>query len=340
MAILQAGIHKSGNFWLSRILRRITHHAGWEHRSWIQRHPIHPTARGWKLSYEGQADMDFLTIRPEGCYARLSNVWREPIEDVDAYVRACTHVWTHSPVVARSREVLPLFDRIVYIVRDPRDVAVSLSRFVFTRHVRTNWPDHYEESPESFLRHALDGELRDWVCHVGGYLSIRPEIPLHVVFYERFLHAFDAELRGLLAYLEIDLPDAAIDAIRREVSFETMHGRNPDHVRKGRSWQWARQLSEPQKELALELAGPLLELLHYPTADTPAAAPVPLEDLPRLPEAIDAERLELAVDRARRGPLDEVRRVWGFLRSDRSLKVKANRVRLWTRGVLPFAGSE
>jgi hypothetical protein len=92
-SILHSGIHKSGNFWLSLILRRINHHAGVGHRSWIQRQPIH---------------------------------------------------------APRSMEVLPLFDKIVYLIREPRDIAVSLSRFVFTSHVQRNWvaqPGSSERSP-------------------------------------------------------------------------------------------------------------------------------------------------------------------------------------------------
>ncbi|HYO47533.1 MAG TPA: sulfotransferase domain-containing protein [Gemmatimonadota bacterium] len=331
-SILHAGIHKSGNLWLSRILRRITHHAGWEHTSWVQQHPIHATAVTWELSYSGQADMDFMSIVPDGCYWRISDVYREPLEDVKAYVHQCTHVWCHSPIIPRSLEVLPLFDKIVYLIRDPRDIAVSLSRFVFTPHVRNNWPPHFEKDPESFLRHALDGELRDWVAHVGGWLSIRPRIPFHVVFYERLRHDFDAEVQDLVDYLEVDLPDRAVDAIRHEVSFEIMHGSDPDHVRKGRTREWVRALSERQKVHAIRVAGGMLELLGYPfAADADEGSS---NDLPRLPRRIAADLLERAVAQAERGPLDEVRRVAGFVFGDRSLQVKANRVRLWARDTL------
>lgn len=331
-SILHAGIHKSGNFWLSRILRRINHHAGREHSSWVQRHPIHATALTWQLSYAGQADMDFMSILPDGCYWRISDVYRERVENVDEYVRACSHVWCHSPIIPRSLEVLPLFDKIVYLIRDPRDIAVSLSRFVFTPHVRRNWPPHFEKDPESFLKHALDGELRDWVAHVGGWLSIRPRIPFHVVFYERLRHDFDAEVQDLLGYLEVDLPDRAVDAIRHEVSFEIMHGSDPDHVRKGRTREWVRALSERQKVHAIRVAGGMLELLRYPiAADADEGS---LNDLPRLPRRIDADLLKRAVAQAERGPLDEVRRVAGFVLGDRSLQVKANRVRLWARDTL------
>ena len=332
-SILHSAVHKSGNLWLSRILRAIERHAGLDHRSFVRTHPIHATARGWKLSYSGQADMDFMRILPDGCYWRISDVHQERIADVEDYVRRCSIVWCIEPVIPRSLEVLPLFDRIVYLIRDPRDVAVSLSRFVFTPHVLTNWPAHYEPSPESFLKHALDMELRDWVNHVGGWLRIRPRIPFHVVFYERFLHDFEAELRGLVEYLGVDLPRSAVSAIGEEVSFRSMHGADPDHVRKGRSGQWVSALSGKQQAHALAVAGPMLELLGYPTA------PEEIEDgrprqLPRVPATLDPARLDRAIAHARRGPLGEARRVLEFALGDRSLRVKANRVKLWTRETL------
>jgi aryl sulfotransferase len=332
-SILHSAIHKSGNLWLSRILRAIERHAGLEHRSFVQTHPIHATARGWKLSYSGQADMDFMRILPDGCYWRISDVHQERIEDVEEYVRKCSIVWCIEPIIPRSLEVLPLFDRIVYQIRDPRDVAVSLSRFVFTPHVLTNWPPHYERSPESFLKHALDMELRDWVAHVGGWLRIRPRIPFHVVFYERFLHDFEAELRGLVTYLGVDLPQSAMSAIAAEVSFRTMHGADPDHVRKGRSGQWVTALSEKQQSHALAVAGPMLELLGYPIAPEEIEDGRPRE-LPRDPAIIDPNGLDAAIAHARRGPWDQARRVLEFAFGDRSLRVKANRVKLWTRETL------
>lgn len=332
-SILHSAIHKSGNLWLSRILREVTRRAGWEHRSWVQGHPIHPIARTWTLSYSGQADIDFMRILPDGCYWRISDVHQERIDDVEEYVRKCALVWSHEPIVQRSFEVLPLFDKLVYLIRDPRDVAVSLSQFVFTPHVLRNWPPHYERDPSAFLKHALDGELRDWVAHVGGWLRIRSSIPFHVVFYERLLYDFKVELRGLLEHLEIDLSDGEIDAVEKAVSFRSMHGKDPDHVRKGRSGQWVDVLSPDQEGRAVRIAGGMLDLLSYPTSADGIRDGRPAR-LPALPATLDPASLENAIASAERSPWDEVKRVAGFVFGDRSLKVKMNRVGLWTRDIL------
>ncbi|NJM16702.1 MAG: sulfotransferase domain-containing protein, partial [Bacteroidales bacterium] len=40
----------------------------------------------------------------------------------------------------RCYSVFPKFDKIVYIVRDPRDVALSMARFQFTPYMQTYYP--------------------------------------------------------------------------------------------------------------------------------------------------------------------------------------------------------
>ena len=155
MRILQAGVPKSGNFWLYRLLRSITRESGMEHRSFIQEHPIYEIARELELGFAGQADVDCLNIEPEACYCRINGgaVFYERIGDIDEYVSRCSHVWTHSPICQRSFDVLRKFDKVIYIIRDPRDVAVSMSQWVFTPYFVKYYPPHYEKRPTSYLKH-------------------------------------------------------------------------------------------------------------------------------------------------------------------------------------------
>ena len=332
MTILQAGLPKSGNFWLYRILRLSMERAGLERRSFIQHHPIHEEAQHWDLSFEGQADVDALVIEPEECAFRISAVFREPIADIEAYLQQCSHVWTHSPICTRSFEVLPRFDHIVYIIRDPRDVAISYSKFAFTKHKLTNHPPHYEQNPASYLKHHLDGLLRRWVRHVGGYLKHRDALNVHVVFYERMLHDFENEFASLLDALGLDLSSEDRAAIQQEVDFSTMKKRNPAHVRKGRARQWADVLTDAQHRKAERLASRLMRMLGYPSArDAPFS-------LPRLPSALSRHDLDAALAQAERTPWQEVERVYNFLTSDRPLRAKTARIRRWTLSKLPLAG--
>ncbi len=307
--ILQAGMAKSGNFWLYRILQDIIRYAGWTQRSFIQQQPIYAIAQTWPLSTEEQASVDVMDIEPHGCFYRIGSVFRMPIEDVDAYIAQCSHVWTHSAFCALSNEILPKFDKVVYIIRDPRDVAISMSRFIFTDYMRRYNP-HSERDPDTFLDKTLALRMKVWAEHVGGYLKARERLNIHIVFYERLRRDFETELRRLLDYLGVALNEEDIARIRQDVDFATMHSVNPQHVRKGEAGQWRRVLSERQQRRARRVAGPLLRLLGYPLR----AAEV--DQLPDLPTQLDAAQLDRAVRHARlMWATEEVpRRIMRYLR--------------------------
>ncbi|MBV7339685.1 sulfotransferase domain-containing protein [Chloroflexi bacterium TSY] len=335
MVILQSGIAKSGNFWLYTILQKILNHARLKHRSFIQNHPIHKQAQTWELTFNRHADMDFIDIVPDGCYARLGNQFREPIEDIDAYIAACRHVWTHSTLCDRSFAILPKFDKIIYIMRDARDVAISLSKFMFTPHIIKYHPN-YEGSADLFLTNVLDGMLREWVDHVGGYLKQREALGIHVVFYEQLLHNFDETLSNLLNYLEIELDQAAVAQIKQEVTFKSMQQEHPNHVRKGTFGQWQGVFTGTQKKQADQIAGQMIALLGYPTSRVKAlesdTATMMSSTLPVLPADLSQHQLDQAIAQAQRTLHDEVLRVYDFVVSQRPVKAKAYRIYSWTSG--------
>ena len=124
MRILQAGRAKSGNFWLYTIIKTIVTKAGHDWSGYVQTQPIYEIARHWELSYRDQAAIDVLDIERYRCYYRISSIFRMPIDDIDEYLSKCTLVWTHSSFCEQSAEVLPKFDKVVYVVRDPRDAAI------------------------------------------------------------------------------------------------------------------------------------------------------------------------------------------------------------------------
>jgi len=321
--ILQGGVPKSGNLWLYKIIQGICKRAGIERRCFIQSHAIYPEALTWELSHADQANVDSLDIGPDGCFFRVSDVFREKIEDIDDYLGQCSHVWTHSSICDRSFDVLPKFDKIIYIIRDPRDVAISMSRYVFTPHVRRNHPAHYEKDPDSFLAHGLDGLLREWVQHVGAHLKHLSELNIYIVFYERLLASFDSELMGILDDLGLSLSEQDRREIQAEVSFAEMRAKDPGHVRKGQSTGWVTTLTDKQKCMADRIVGRMLSLLNYSLGDEGQAK------LPGLPNSIDPAALQAAIACSERSVGDEVGRILRFLLSDRSLRVKWNRVRNW-----------
>ena len=323
MTILQAGVPKSGNYWLYNIVGNILASTGQKHRSFIQQHPIQEQAKNWQLSFAGQTQMDFLTIEGGHCYCRLSGVFREEIADIDNYIKQCSQVWTHSFLNPLTQSILPKFNKIIYIIRDPRDVAISYSKFAFTEHKLKNATPHYEQSPETYLENRIEEMTRQWVQHVGSYLKYQSELNIYPIFYERLLHSFDNELEKLLAYLEIELTPDAIAQIKHNVAFKTMKQQSPKHLRKGSSGQWQETLSDRQKQKVEQVAAPMLKLLGYLSTD---------KNIPNLAKDIDRVALERAINASHRSTLDHAQRLYDFLNSQRSISAKANLAREWSLG--------
>ncbi len=310
MRILQAGRPKSGNYWLYKILQSVATYGGLEQHSFIQNHPIHKLAKNWPLSYKEQAGIDVLDIEPYQCFYRISSIFRMPIEDIDHYISQCSHVWSHSEFCDQCLVVLPKFDKIIYIIRDPRDAAVSMSRFAFTPYMLKYYP-HNKTDPDTYLADGLNHKVRYWVQHVGGYLKYKDTLHIHVIFFERLFHSFDTELARLLAYLEIELDQKAIALVKREVDFSTMQRENPHHVRRGKSGQWAEILTHEQKGQAVDIAGPMLRLLNYPLSENQVD-----NTLPNVHAQLSVDQIEQAETSAshtRRTFIQKVKRVYEFI---------------------------
>lgn len=288
--IIQIGNAKSGNFWIYQIVQQILNEANIERKSYIQNQPIYEVAKTWKLSFSDQASVDNLMITPSQYYYRISSILQMPIENLDDYISQTTHVWLQSPPCKLTTTALSKFDKIIYIVRDPRDIAISNSKYAFTPYRSSLFPPHTPHS-DLYLDQKLNHEIHLWVTHVGGYLKLRSQIPFYVLFYENLIHSFEEELNRLLAYLNIQLDESAKQRIQQEVSLESMKAANPQHVRQGKIYQWQHLLTPQQKKRVIRIAKPMLSLLHYPL-ELSDAATVPL---PLLPKSISSQQLSVAM---------------------------------------------
>ncbi len=284
MHIIQIGLPKSGNFWLYNILDNIIKEANFEYKSFIKKQPIYEVAKTWDLAVKKQIDINMLDITNEVLFYRIGTIFRYPIDNIDDYINNCTHIWNHSQVCSKTFEVLEKIDKIVYIIRDPRDIAISWSKFVFTPYMRKYY--HFltsnETDPETYLMNNLKVIIADWINHVGGYLSNQKYLKNYIIFYERLLKSFDRELEQLLEYLEIELSKKSISNIKEKVEFDKMKQENPHHVRKGGAGQWIDILTDEQKKIALQMGMPLLKLLNYPLDEQ-------VDILPKLPVKLPEE---------------------------------------------------
>lgn len=263
MNILQISAPKSGSYWLYKILNLILQKGGYPPSSFIQQQSIYKEAQQWPLSYKEQAGIDMMDIEEEGCFYRISSAYRKPVLKPAAYASSCSQAWTHSTLCSSSFTTLPLFKKVVYIVRDPRDRALSAARFAFSPYMQQFYPST-SRSAREYLENNFEKLMERWVWHVANYLYYQKELGIKVVFYERLLQDFEASLKSLLEYLEIDLSEKEQQEVADEVAFSSMQRSAPGHVRKGKSNKWANELTEDQQRRSREIAGPLLHMLSYP----------------------------------------------------------------------------
>ena len=273
--ILQSGIAKSGNFWLYKILQALLDHAGVPPRSYIQSHPIHEEAKTWELSYPEQASVDVLDVTSKGFVTRISSRFEEAIEDLDAYLAATRHVWSHAPYrPLASGKLFEQVEPVVYIVRDPRDVMLSQADFHFTPYFQKHFPTPYK-TREEYLEARIGEFPKHWAAHVRGYMEAARRHKVHFVFYERLLADFDSEVAELNRLLGFDaLDDKALAALRSALSLNALKRGREGHVNKGERGRWRHKLTVAQNDLVLGQAGDELERLGYPvlagdTGETP-----------------------------------------------------------------------
>lgn len=263
MSVLQCGAPKCGNFWLYKIIQQILTRDGRNTTSFIEQQPIYDLARKWDLNFPEQARIDVLEVTDLQYSYRISSIFRMPIEDIRSYVSSSPHTWTHSPVCKRTGQLLPLYDKKIYIVRDPRDRIISAAKYFCSDYMLKYFPQE-EKDPARFLEKHFDDLMYEWVWHVLDYLRLSTRYNIHIAFFEGFLMNFQEELAKLLQYLKIDLSPADREALEEAVSFKTLKKKNPDHLKKGRSGYWRDVLTDEQADRAAAIAGPLVSLLGYP----------------------------------------------------------------------------
>lgn len=292
MKILQGGAPKCGNFWLYQILQQLLQKAGTDTTSFIQRQPVYQLAKTWDLNYPSQASIDVLDVTDLQYSYRISSIFRMPVEDIESYVAQTNHVWTHSPICKRSGELLALFDKKVYILRDPRDRAISAAKYYTSDYMLKYYPQE-ERDPKRYLARHFDALMLEWVWHVYDHLRLSRQHNIHIAFYEGFLLDFQQELGRLLNYLGIALNPAERVELQEAMSFITLKKTNPKHLKKGQSGYWMDQLTPEQVERAKVIAGPLIRFLGYPSSTAEAmtySTQPPHQDFELLKEEIIASQ--------------------------------------------------
>lgn len=223
------GYPRSGNVWLSRLL--------------------------------GDAlDRSVVGTRGTASFATKERLSTDRIMQAPVYPGESEEFWCSSTQIDLDRADGRQF---VYIVRDPRDVLVSMSKF-------------WDWSLEETMRRMVDGpgplELPPWKAHVGAWLNKR--IP--VMRYEDFHRDAEGGLAWLLEALG-EKPCKPLDGVVHRQSFDVKRtemerhgdrypfGRDAQlrHLRKGETGEWKSVLPSHMARLALTTWRQQLAILGY-----------------------------------------------------------------------------
>jgi len=281
--VLVLGYPKCGNVWLRSLLADLLKAGGVPFRQVMEHHPIAPALEMMDLGIREQARQDQVRFTPLRAYQDIPGVFSWAIPDIHDYVAATSMAHSHTPW---SREIDPfvrVFSHRVIIIRDPRDVAVSWSRWMFTPFNRLHRPTLHD-SPESLLRSDLRLRVTEWDVHQHGWLFQRDRsLSLHTVFYERLVKDTPKELARLASSLGLRVSSLSLEEISAKNSLGEMKKRQPHHVHRGGWGAWLDHLEERQSAEVRKICGGMMQSLGYPLDRNEASTWNP--DCLRVPEA-------------------------------------------------------
>ena len=165
-----------------------------------------------ELTSSGQRYTDVIDIDRGRFFWRVGSAIREEITSLSDHVHSCSHLWTHSVWDKSAVQLVNLVDKVVYVVRDPRDIAISMSHFAFTPYFKSHYP-HGETSQSAYLNKVADTTALAWRDHVAGWTTQVPNEKLIVVFYERMRSNPEQEIASLCSKLGYHLDDEALKRV-------------------------------------------------------------------------------------------------------------------------------
>ena len=186
------------------------------------------------------------------------------------------------PRYLKSHECFdPRYKRILYIVRDPRDVVVSTYHYrVKTRVIPDGYP--IATFAERWMESAWKAEWGTWEEHVQSWRAMRRDAPgFFLVRYEDLKSRTNEELTRIANFLGVQRSNEQIARAVELSSANRMRNlekaqkkkwkgtKNTRHdkpfVRKATSGDWRTALPKESVERIESAWGPLMEELGYPT---------------------------------------------------------------------------
>jgi aryl sulfotransferase len=262
--VLVLGYPKCGNVWLRSLMADLLKAGGVPFRQVMENHPVAPAMEQLDLGIREQARQDQVRFTPLRAYQEIPGVFSWAIPDIGDYAASTSMAHSHSPWSPGIAPFVDAFSHRVLIIRDPRDVAVSWSRWMFTPFNRLHRPTLHE-TPDALLRGDLRIRVTEWDAHQHGWLHEQAgSSPLHVVFYERLVADTPGELARIAAYLGLRISRSLLEEIAGRSSLSEMKKRQPHHIHRGGWGTWRDHLEERQVLEVRKVCGGMMRSLGYP----------------------------------------------------------------------------
>ena len=84
------------------------------------------------MSYKEQAEIDTIKFDSNKLKIFISNIYEKEISNPTDYFKSCSLAWTHTEFNKFFYTFENNISKIIYIIRDPRDVFTSKVNFVFS----------------------------------------------------------------------------------------------------------------------------------------------------------------------------------------------------------------
>lgn len=260
--VLQAGVEKSGNYWLFNIIKELLLLEGIDSLNGNStKLGIGNKYKEEELSYKDQHYIDTVETRFGKLHQIISSIYSEEVQDIPAFVENTNYIWTHSGFDDKVRLLSESMTHVVYLVRDPRDVAISKSKFAFKPYSLNKRWSNPGKSPEDYLKNRFERIMIKWANHVAGY-SKAPNV--HFIFFENLFLDFQGEIKRLADYLGISVTKEQLATIEQKVSADSLRKKDPNHVRKGKIGNWRNYKDNKIIDKMTEMNHGGLKAIGYP----------------------------------------------------------------------------
>ncbi|XP_077130119.1 sulfotransferase 1B1-like isoform X1 [Ranitomeya variabilis] len=126
---------------------------------------------------------------------------------------------THLPVCLFPKSLWENNCKIIYVARNPKDVAVSFYHFSKMNQLHPE-PGPWEEYVEKFIQGNLGSG--QWGEHVKEFWALKQERNLLYILYEDMLEDPKREIRKVMKFLGTELSDDVLERICLHTSFKAM----------------------------------------------------------------------------------------------------------------------